>query len=617
MRNPSRRVFPAQGGVVAALAIAVLAAGASLADWPQLRGDAQHTGVSTDPLLPPLSLLWRYTGGFQNANTAAAVVAGDTAYFVTKSSGAQGGRIFALDKESGAKKWSFPVEESGLPAGAIFTTTPTIDGGKVYVGASDGAMYVINASTGEEIIKFNTGRAINSSAVVEDGILYFGSSNGTVYALDPATGETAPGWRPYKAADSIISAPLIADTMMIITSGDNMLHGIKRATGISRWRYRLPYGTTPNAMTYGDGSLYVPSGRQLYALQPASGATRWITQLPEDVVAAPVVAGGVVYISCRSEAGPGARLYAVKASNGRAHWEAPIELPNLPTAAPVIAGDVLYLAGTRGTLMAVARETGKLLWQYRMEASSNRPVANTANTGFGGGAPGGEGGLGTGRNTNRTTTASAREVNVAAPLTLADGTLYVVSNDGTCSAFRADAPDTTGPIVTDQFPKPGMAVSGKPPFIAALKMTDPGSGLDLGTLEGKLDGKPIDTQYDALKNWIYFATSPSGKLVENTLANGRHTISFSARDYMGNVTESTWSFVVDNNLTPTSRTAPVAPKKPAAGSPESRGAGSTGAGQAGTPGRTNRDGNRNDSNPRRGGRRDGNSTAGGGRSRGL
>jgi outer membrane protein assembly factor BamB len=615
MGKSSRRVLSAQGGVFAAFAVAVLSAGTSLADWPQLRGDAQRTGVTTENLAPPLSLLWRFTGGFQNSNTAAAVVSGDTTYFVTKSTGQQGGRIFALDKESGNKKWSFPVEETGLPAGAIFTTTPTVEGGKVYVGASDGAMYVINAATGEEIIKFNTGRAINSAAVLEDGVLYFGSSNGTVYALDPTTGETAPGWRPYKAADAIISAPLIADTMMIVTSGDNILHGIKRATGISRWRYRLPYGTTPNAMTYGDGSLYVPSGRQLYAIQPASGATRWITQLPEDVLAAPVVAGGVVYIACRAESGPGARLYAVKASNGRTYWESPVELPNLPTAAPVIAGDILYFAGSRGTLLAVARETGKVLWNYRMEASSNRPQSTNGNQGAGGGfgpgggIPGGQGG------TSSTQTNQPREVNVVAPLSLADGTLYVVSNDGTCSAFRADAPDSTGPIVTDQFPKPGMAVSGKPPFIAALKMTDPGSGLDVASVQGTLDGKPIDTQYDPLKNWIYFATSPSGKLVENTLANGRHTITFTARDYMGNTTESTWSFLVDNNLTPTSRTAPVAPKKSSPGTGAS-GTG-TGAGQTGAPSDANRDSRRGGGNPRRGGGRDGNSSAGGGRSRGL
>lgn len=591
MGNSSRRTHRALGGAVAAVALTTLVGAARSADWPQLRGDAQHTGVSTESLAPPLALLWRYTGGFQNANTASATVADGVAYFVTKTTANQGGLIFAVDAQTGEKKWSFPKSDTGLVGGHIFTTTPTLEKGRVYVGASDGGMYVLDAKTGEEIIRFNTGRAINSSPVVEDGILYFGSNSGTLYALNPETGESAPGWRNYNAGDSIVSSPLMADTMMVLTTGDNVLHGIKRATGIPKWKLRLPYGASPNSLTYSDGSLYVPSGRQLFAIQPASGTTRWSSQLPEDILAAPVATGGIVYVACRSGSGIGARLYAVKGNNGRAYWETPVDLPNAPTAAPVIAGDILYIAGNRGTLMAVSREDGKLLWQYRMEFSTNRPAVTAAN--FQGNLP------------STGTNAPAREVTVAAPLSVSDGTLFVVSNDGTLSAFRPDAPDSTGPVASEQYPKAGSSVSGKPPFVAALKLTDLGSGVDVSTIKGKLDGKEIETNYDPIKGWIYFATQSTGKLVDPPLPNGRHTITFTARDFMGNETESTWSFVVDNNLPATTRTAPVAAPKPRGGI---TGAPSTGGNAPAAPG--------GGGAGRRGGR-NGAGAAGGGRAGGL
>ncbi|MFM7320813.1 MAG: PQQ-binding-like beta-propeller repeat protein, partial [Armatimonadota bacterium] len=558
----SRRTHSLLGGAVAAVALSAVLGVAASADWPQLRGDAQHTGVSGEKVLPPLALLWRHTGGFQNANSASAVIAGDTAFFVTKTGSRQGGRLFAVETKTGTLKWAFPKLDTGLPAEAIFTTTPTVDNGKVYVGASDGAMYVIDAATGDEVVKFNTGRTIGSAAIVEDGVLYFGSNNGTLYALDPKTGDNAPGFRSYNAGESIVSSPLLADTMMILTTGDNTLHALKRATGILKWKYRLPYGTLPNGLTYADGSLYVPSGRQLFAIQPASGATRWTTQIPEDITAAPVAAEGVVYVACRSESGPGAKLYAVNASNGRGRWEQPASLPYVPTAAPVVAGDILYFAAARGTLLAVAKDTGKLLWQYRLERSSNKPVAETSTTAGIGGGPGGAGRAGGGFGAGRRQMITINdEVNITAPVAVSDGTIYIVSGDGTLSAFRSDAPDMTGPVVTDQFPKPGASVNGKPPFVAALKMTDFGSGLDVATIEGSLDGKPVDTQFDELKNWIYLSTTKSDTLIENTLANGRHTVRFAAKDFKGNITESEWSFVVDNNLPTSTKVAPVAPKK--------------------------------------------------------
>ncbi|MFM2412930.1 MAG: hypothetical protein RJB05_106, partial [Armatimonadota bacterium] len=196
---------------------------------------------------------------------------------------------------------------------------------------------------------------------------------------------------------------------------------------------------------------------------------------------------------------------------------------------------------------AIDRESGSVKWNYRMEASSNRPAVTASNF--------------QGQDNATTQSAAPKDVTVVAPLTLSDGTLLVVSNDGTLSAFRADAPDTTGPVSTDQFPRTGTSISGRPPFTAAVKFADFGSGVNVDSLKASLDGKTIEVGYDALKGWAYFQTQSTGKMVDPPLSNGRHVITFTVADYAGNETASTWSFVVDNNLAPTAKSAPVAPKK--------------------------------------------------------
>ena len=49
-------------------------------------------------------------------------------------------------------------------------------------------------------------------------------------------------------------------------------------------------------------------------------ALRWATELPEDIMGAPISVNGTVYVACRDDQGSGARLYAIKASNGRGEW---------------------------------------------------------------------------------------------------------------------------------------------------------------------------------------------------------------------------------------------------------------------------------------------------------
>lgn len=525
MRN-SRRHYLAVG---AALTTGVALLSASRAsDWPQLRGNSQRSGLTTETVKPPLAVLWRFTGGAQTNNHNAPVISGGIAYFTTRASQVQGGVLFALDTKTGQKKWSFP-NDSGLQGGHSFSATPTIDGNRIYAPTSDGMVYVLDATTGREASPaLQLGRKIESSPIVEDGIIYFGSNGGKFFALDPKTGERR--WvkldarlrrnvaYDYDAGDSITSSPILAGDNLLFATADNSIHAIKISTGSFRWKARVPYTFLPNGATFAGNSLFIASGPLLIAMLPTSGSQRWSVTLPDDIQAAPAVADGIIYVGCKDEKGEGGNLYAIK-DNGRSQWKEPAHLPFPPAGAPVISGDVIYIPAARGHVLAVSKDDGKLLWQYRILPSVNKSNLKPKS-----------------------------ETSVAGPLSLADGTLYAVSDDGTLTAFRADAPDSTGPTITEPYPKPGASVNGKPPFTLAAKLVDYGSGLNPDTITVTLDDKDVTPTFDIKRNLLTYKTVSSGKLVDPPLANGRHQATIHAKDWRGNDTEFTWSFVIDNNL---------------------------------------------------------------------
>jgi outer membrane protein assembly factor BamB len=85
------------------------------------------------------------------------------------------------------------VAWSTLTGGAV-GSSPAIANGIVYVGSDDGALYALDASTGQMVWKTITSGPVTSSATVLDGVVHVGNGclaggTGCISALDAATGQ--------------------------------------------------------------------------------------------------------------------------------------------------------------------------------------------------------------------------------------------------------------------------------------------------------------------------------------------------------------------------------------------------------------------------------------------
>jgi outer membrane protein assembly factor BamB len=82
-------------------------------------------------------------------------------------------------------------------------------------------VHAINASTGKSVWKFVTRARVDSSPAVADGRVYVGSSDGKLYVLDAATGEKR--WE-FDAGDAITASPAIAAGRVVVGAQDGRLY---------------------------------------------------------------------------------------------------------------------------------------------------------------------------------------------------------------------------------------------------------------------------------------------------------------------------------------------------------------------------------------------------------
>ena len=82
-------------------------------------------------------------------------------------------------------KWAF-----GFPGATTAFATPTVVGGKLFVGSADGTVYSLNAQTGCIHWTFQAAEGVRTAILISSNgqTAYFGDLHANVYALDASTG---------------------------------------------------------------------------------------------------------------------------------------------------------------------------------------------------------------------------------------------------------------------------------------------------------------------------------------------------------------------------------------------------------------------------------------------
>jgi outer membrane protein assembly factor BamB len=212
---------------------------------------------------------WRFPTGDEVNNVPALSPDGTTVYFVSNNDNLYALKMVAREADpTGAGginiplgEWTFPI----LAESGEVNSSPTVNpnDGTIYVGSDDQNVYAINPD-GTEKWRFNpgTGSDIESSAAFAidpiDGnpTVYIGSDDDNVYALDAETG--AEKWR-FNTGANVISSPVVdLDGTIYVGSNDNNLYAIN-PDGKPKWSFATG-GAVPSSPALGQaGFIHIGS----------------------------------------------------------------------------------------------------------------------------------------------------------------------------------------------------------------------------------------------------------------------------------------------------------------------------------------------------------------------
>ena len=462
------------------------------------RNDIGHTGYNADLLTTPLSLLWRNTTEASAGSTASPIAANGIVYF------AAGTHVYAVRAADGSTLWKYPTGD----ATDKFRSTPTLMGGNLYIGNDAGDLDKIDAKTGNLVWSQKVGGAIQGAPVVQDGVIYVGSADYHAYAV--GDNDTHAVLWSYLTNGTITAAPLVGGTSVYFVSADESLYCLAKNNGSKVWSLQYNFDPSVAPPVYADGTLFVVAGPTLYAVNSHSGVTLWSQQVSGGITNSPTVGPNFVGVSGLDG------TISVFNRQGRLRWRDNLGYPSY--APPLLTANTFLVSSQHGVIYALDSNSGKLTWEYVVPASL----------------------------TKKGTVPASTEV-LSAPV-LADGVLYLLSDDGTLSALQAGGLASLPPRVTVMTPTPGSTVAGTNIFPSGTVVAEE-SGINPTTVSLTLDGQAVQNViYDANTDQVALNTSSPTVTGLGSLADGAHELVLKATDWHGNTVTQPWGFFVDNSL---------------------------------------------------------------------
>jgi outer membrane protein assembly factor BamB len=197
--------------------------------------------------------------------------------------------------------WSTTIGNAG-----VFVFSPSFVNGNVFVAAADGAIANIEAASGRFLWRINAGMPLTAGIGSDGNTIVVTGEKGAILAFDHS-GKLR--WKA-QASSEVLSAPAVAQGLVIVRSVDNHIAAFDAESGVRKWIIQrtippLTLRTAPGILISGMAAYVALPGGKLLSLALNNGSLRWegivgdprgATELERiaDLSGTPVIWGGKV-----------------------------------------------------------------------------------------------------------------------------------------------------------------------------------------------------------------------------------------------------------------------------------------------------------------------------------
>jgi outer membrane protein assembly factor BamB len=278
--------------------------------------------------------------------------------------------------DSLAAAWRISIG-AGSSGAQRLGASPVIADGKLFVMDAQTNVAAYDVGSGEQLWRVglrprHEERGAHGGGVAFDrGRLFATTGYGDVFALDAADGKMF--WKR-NIGVPLRAAPTVADGRVFVISYDNQLSALNDADGELIWAHvGIPEdaGLVGNASAAVEGDIVIApySSGEIFAMRVENGRVLWSDQLIRvagatalaalsDIRGRPVLDRGVVIAI--SHAG---RMVAIDARTGERIWD--LDIAGIET--PWVAGDFVYVVTTSAEVVCVSRRDGRVRWVTQLQ----------------------------------------------------------------------------------------------------------------------------------------------------------------------------------------------------------------------------------------------------------
>ena len=214
-------------------------------------------------------------------------LAGERIYF-----GNTAGTFFCVERATGDQRWKFELPDNRTYKG--IRSSPAADSGIVVFGADDGRVYAFNGETGSALWTFDTGSPVLASPLIVAGTVFVGNRGGTLFALSLPTGRAA--WQARTGAPIYANA-VPAGHVIIVGNLAGEALGFREGDGALLWHTGLGGPVNAGGAVAG-GIVYIGTmKKQIYGLNAEDGSILWQAETGGRIRTSPAAAFGRLFVA--------------------------------------------------------------------------------------------------------------------------------------------------------------------------------------------------------------------------------------------------------------------------------------------------------------------------------